>query len=265
MNRTISSHIPFDTILRAAAQLPGVRINREEFLTEILRPHFSNDLVSKAVAVNPAYAGIDSTRLGFLADACISKETASVTTLSFAAGLPGGFGLLGSIPADLLQYFGHILRILQKLIYLYGWQELFDEDGMMDDDTANLLTLLVGVMFEVRGADKAITQLSESAALRSIRQPSNAALMRGIMEPVATKVAVTLGVKLTRNALAKSVSKTVPILGGVTNSTLTFLTFKPMADRLKKHLATLKFADAVFYGEGCPDVISVEDFVDLDD
>lgn len=265
MSQTISSLIPFDTMLRTAAQLPGVRIHRDEFLTETLRPFFSQDLVSRAVAVNPAYAGIDSARLGFLAEAAISKETARVTTLSFAAGLPGGFGLLGSVPADLVQYFGHILRILQKLIYLYGWQELFDEDGLMDEETAKLLTLLVGVMFEVRGADKAVTQLSESAAMRSIRQPSNAALARSIMEPVVTKIAVALGTKLTRNAFAKSVSKTVPILGGVTSSTLTYLTFKPMAERLQKHLATLKFADAVFYSADCPDVIPVEDFVDLDD
>jgi len=261
---TQTSPVTFEAILRSAAELPGVRINRSEFLTETLRPFFSKDLVSRAVAMNPAYAGIDATRLRFLAEASISKETARVTSFSFAAGLPGGLALFGTLPADLIQYFGHILRILQKLIYLYGWQELFDEDGLMDDETANLLTLFAGVMFGVRGAEKAVTQISESAALRSIRQPSNAALTRGILDPVATKVAAALGVKITRDAFAKGVSKTVPLLGGLASGSLTYLTFKPMAQRLQTHLATLKFADALFYTEGCPDVIHVDDFVELD-
>ena len=260
-----ASPIKFETILRAAAELPGVRINRSEFLTDTLRPFFSKDVVSKAVAVNPAYAGIDPTRIGYLAQACISKETARVTTLSFAAGLPGGLAIFGTLPADLVQYFGHILRILQKLIYLYGWQDLFDEDGLMDDNTLTMLTLFTGVMFGVRGADKAVTQISHSAALCSVRQPSNAALTRSVLDPMVTKVAAALGVKITRDAFAKGVSKSVPLLGGLASGSLTYLTFKPMAEKLQKHLDTLKFADVTFYYEGCPDVITIDDFVDLDE
>ncbi len=45
---------------------------------------------------------------------CIVLEIRKVTVLSAAAGLTGGFAMLGTVPADLSQYFLHILRILQN-------------------------------------------------------------------------------------------------------------------------------------------------------
>ena len=67
-------------------------------------------------------------------------ETTKVSTLSFVAGLPGGIAMVGTIPADLTQYLGHIFRIVQKLAYLYGWEAFYSEEGYMDDGTANILT-----------------------------------------------------------------------------------------------------------------------------
>ena len=67
----------------------------------------------------------------------IRNEAAKVTAISAAAGLPGGFALLGTVPADLAQYYGHVLRIVQKLAYIYSWPNLFDSDGL-DSATENL-------------------------------------------------------------------------------------------------------------------------------
>ena len=86
--------------------------------------------------------------------------------------------MFGTIPADLAQYFGHILRILQKLMYLYGWDEVFDSNGEMDDDTANLLTLFIGVMFGVNGAATTITKLSASAATKASKSLANKPLTK---------------------------------------------------------------------------------------
>ena len=131
--------INFGLVLKESAGLPMVRIDREGFLRAALSPHFDEDTVCRAISVNPAYAGITTQEIKKIARSCINYETTKVTTLSFAAGIPGGLAMLGSVPADLVQYFGHVLRIAQKLIYLCGWQELFHENGLMDDGTANLL------------------------------------------------------------------------------------------------------------------------------
>ena len=243
----MSGNINFGLVLKESAGLPMVRIDREGFLKTALSPHFDEDTVAKAISVNPAYAGITTQEIKKIARACINYETTKVTTLSFAAGIPGGFAMIGAVPADLVQYFGHILRIAQKLIYLYGWQELFDESGQMDDGTANLLTLFIGVMFGVNGAVNAIAKISEAAAQKAAKSLAQKALTKGIVYPIVKKVAAALGVEMTKDIFAKSVSKIIPVIGGLASGTVTYATYKPMAKKLRDHLATLKLADAEFY------------------
>ena len=60
--------------------------------------------------------------------------------------------MLGTIPADLMQYYAHALRIMQKLAYLYGWGELLPNDRDADDDTIGVLAVFFGVMLGVGGA-----------------------------------------------------------------------------------------------------------------
>ena len=239
--------ISFEMVLKTAAGLPGVRIEREDFLSAALRPYFEDDIVEKAILVNPAYAGISVEQIDKIANASIRLETRNVSLLSFAAGIPGGLAMLGTVPADLVQYFGHILRILQKLIYLYGWQELFDECGNMDDETANLLTLFTGVMFGVSGAANAIVKIAEQAAQKTAKRLAQKALTKGAIYPIVKKVAVALGFRMTKDIFAKGVSKLIPVIGGVASGSLTYLTYKPMAVKLRDHLTTLKFADVEFY------------------
>lgn len=243
----MSEEINFGLVLRESAGLPMVRIDRERFLRTALSPHFNNATVSKAISFNPASAGITTEEIKKIARSCINYETTKVTAISFAAGIPGGLAMLGTVPADLAQYFGHLLRITQKLIYLYGWQELFDENGQMDDGTANLLTLFIGVMFGVNGATTAIVKISEAAAQKAANALAQKALTKGIVYPVVKKVATALGVKMTKDIFAKNVAKVIPIIGGAASGAVTYATYKPMAIKLGNHLATLKLADAGFY------------------
>ena len=239
--------INFELLLKSVVGLPGVRIDRKKFLESALKPYYSDEIVRKAVEHNPAYAGISLEKIDMLANSSIRRETRNVSAISFVAGLPGGFAMAGTIPADLTQWFGHILRILQKLIYLYGWPELFDDNGGMDDETANLLTLFVGVMFGVAGAANAIAKVADAAAARAAKVIAQKALMKGWIYPIVKKVAGALGIRMTKDIFAKGVSKMIPLLGGVTSAGLTFSTFRPMAVKLRDHLSTLKFADVDFY------------------
>lgn len=78
-----------------------------------------------------------------------------------AESLPGGFTMIAAVPADLAQYFGHMLRIAQKPAYLYSWPDLFDDDGdEIDDGTKAVLTLFLGVMFGVQSANVGIGKLA---------------------------------------------------------------------------------------------------------
>lgn len=239
----------FEMVLQAAVKLPGIKINRAAFLTKELSKHYDDDVVKKAVSANPAQAGISVKNLEHIAKDCISFETTKVTAISAAAGIPGGFAMIGTIPADLVQYFGHVLRVLQKLVYLYGWQEMFldtNEDGL-DDGLASQLTLFVGVMFGVNAANAAIGKIAQVAAKKIPETLVRKALTKGTIYPIVKKVATAIGIKMTKEVFAKGVGKIIPVVGGIASGGLTLATFLPMANRLKKHLATLPMASVDFY------------------
>ena len=91
--------------LKKVVRIRGVRITRDEFLRQELRKlHMSDDAIASAVDSNPVLAGVSLTDLDKLADGIISFETNKSASMSFVAGLPGGFAMLGTIPADLTQY-----------------------------------------------------------------------------------------------------------------------------------------------------------------
>lgn len=247
MEKEISKKIDFESLLSSAVKLPIVHISREDFLRKELQKYCDDDIVETAIKYNPAYAGISSKIIDKLADGCIGFETTKVSTLSFVAGIPGGWAMIGTIPADLVQYYAHVLIILQKLSYLYGWKELVGEDGAMDDETNHLLILFTGVMFGVNGAIAAVNKISEQMAARVIKVLPQKALTKGLIYPIVKKVATILGFKMTKDIFAKGIGKIIPIIGGVVSGSLTFATYMPMAKKLKKYLSGLKPADTEYY------------------
>lgn len=260
----LTEKINFINLLKTTAKLPFVKIERDKFLETALRKHYDDETVQKAIQYNPAYAGIKVEEINKLAKESINYETTKVSAISFVAGIPGGLAMLGTIPADVAQYFGHILRILQKLVYLYGWQQLYDEDGELDDKTTTLLTIFTGVMFGVSGAANLIAKISLSAAERAGKVIARQALTKVALYRIVKKIATILGLKMTKDIFAKGVSKAIPIIGGVASGGLTFATYKPLAERLRKHLATLRFADVEYYKNNQYDVIDIDGFVEDD-
>ena len=109
-------------IMKRAAGLAGVKIDRGAFIRAELKRHCPEVDRDYAVATTPLEAGVAPEKLDALALTAIDLESKKCAALSFAAGIPGGIALVGTVPADLAQYFAHVMRIEQKLAYLYGWQ-----------------------------------------------------------------------------------------------------------------------------------------------
>lgn len=261
-NLDLTSESKFFSIIKAGMKMPGTKINREDFLRKELSHYFEESIVIEAIKNNPAKAGITVSQIDKIAKSCINNETYKVTTISTVAGMPGGFALIGTVPADTAQYFAHIIRILQKLIYLYGWQEIYNSDGDFDDETMNILVLFIGIMFGVSVASKIVLELSGKVALNVQKAIVNKALTKGVVYPIVKKVASILGVKVTKDVFAKTIGKAVPIIGGGISGALTYVTFKPSAIRLEKHLKSLPTADVNFYRkdnyENHSEVIDIE-------
>jgi membrane protein len=240
-------NIKFETVLIESTKLPMVKIDRELFLRKELRDRYTQEIVEKAIQYNPAYAGICVEDINKIAKSCIAAETIKVTALSAAAGLPGGLAIIGTIPVDLAQYFGHILRILQKLIYLYGWSDLRLDSKELNDETMNFLTLFIGIMFGVNGAVGTVNKLTVQVAKQIVKKLPQKTLTKGMIYPIVKKIATLLGVRMTKQIFARGVAKVIPILGAVASGGLTFITFKPMSEKLREYLESGELASVEYY------------------
>ena len=224
--------------LTKAVRIPGVRIDRDRYLREALdKVKATHDVIDRALASSPAAAGVPLGVLDFLADQAISYETNKSAALSFAAGIPGGFAMLGTIPADLTQYYVHALRIMQKLAYLYGWRDLLADVDAGEDETIGVLAVFFGVMLGVGGAAQSLTAFARVAAKTAYQNhATKRALMSITWYPVVKHSLRLIGINITKSTAAKGFSKIVPVIGGFVSSGLTFMALQSQSALLKEHL-----------------------------
>ena len=229
------------SFLKTVLRLRGVRIEREQFLrSELHKRGIAREVIDEAIALSPAAAGIDVVLLDDMANAAIAFETRKSSALSFAAGLPGGFGLLATVPGDVTQFYVHAFRVMQKTAYVYGWQSFLEDSKEVDDETLGKLSMFLGVMLGVGGASSSLTVFAASVARPAIqKQVAGKALTKTTWYPVMKSTLRVIGVKLTKDSLAKTVTKVVPVAGGVISGGMTFVTLRGQSKRLMEHLREL--------------------------
>ncbi len=203
----------------------------------MLSNHVSEEKINQVVKSNTIEAGIDLNLLDKIAKNLISKRTNQTAGASFLAGLPGGLAMAATIPADTLQFFGVALRIAQELAYLYGFEDLWKDDNIDNERVKNELTLFLGAMFGIGGATTTLRLISTNISKQALKKLPQKALTKTIYYPIIKKIAATMSVKMTKDTFAKGASKAIPILGGVISGGLTYMSMKPMGNRLKDALA----------------------------
>ncbi|MBD7911874.1 bacteriochlorophyll 4-vinyl reductase [Clostridium cibarium] len=228
----------FETVLTLALKIPGIRVNRKDFLEKELNGYISQERINKAIKLNTIEASINLKVLNKIADNVINKRTNQTAGASFIAGLPGGFGITAAIPADVLQYFGVALKIAQELAYLYGFEDLWKDNNIDDEKVKNELILFLGAMFGVGGATTAVRLISNSMAKQVFRKLQEKALAKTIYYSIIKKISIAIGITMTKDTFAKGVSKAIPILGGIISGGVTYMSMKPMGKRLKDVLSS---------------------------
>ncbi len=224
-------------IILMALKVPGVKISREEFLKKEFFKNHPQEVIDKAIATTPALAGIPSEEIDKIVDEVIKFERNAVSGISVALGMPGGAAMAATIPADIAQYYGYMIRAAQKMLYLYGFPELLKEDDVkLDSETINGLTLCLGIMNGVAGANNMIKGMSKALATGVEKKLINTALTKGAIYPIVKSVARWFGVNMTKEIFAGFFKKSIPVVGGVIGGGLTYATFKPCCYRLKDSL-----------------------------
>lgn len=234
-NAKNATPINVEDIIATACKLPYCKIERDAFLTTQLKGKVSEKQLADALENGTINAGISIDLLNKIASGTIKFETTKTTALSTAAGIPGGIAMAGTIPADLGQFYAHVLRVAQKLAYIYGYKNID-----LDDETQNLLIIFLGVMFGVNAATAALAKLAAANAANIGAKAAAKPLSKYAAYNIAKKTLAWVGVKLTKDSVGKAVSKAVPVVGGVISGGLTVATFLPMVRKLQKELS--KFA-----------------------
>lgn len=225
----------WNKVLSTALAMPGVKVDRKAFLTKAFKAHCAPEKMTMLVDCCPQIV-VDKKNINKVAQAVIGSHLKKVTAISAVSGLPGGWIMAAAIPADMAQYYYHVLVVSQKLAYVYGLPDLLDEDGTLSDQGVDMLTVFVGVMSGVSAANQGLKKLSQMFAEQVAHRLPQYALTKTLIYNIAKKVAKWLGVRLTKDTFAKGVSKMVPVLGAVTSGALTYTTFRIEAKRLQQAL-----------------------------
>lgn len=219
-----------DTIAHAI-QLPGVKVNRNEFLVSAFKD-VDDGQREKILKDGPMNAGLTREQLKRIAKRIVNERTLTSSGISFAAGLPGGIAMAGTIPADTIQFYGVALRLAQEISYLYGAEDLWSNGEVDIDKVTNQLALYCGVMFGVSGASATLKIMSSALSKQALKKLPAKALTKTIYYPIIKKIALTFGAKMTKDVFAKGVSKVIPVVGGFVSGGLTLASMRPMGTRL---------------------------------
>lgn len=225
-------------IIALAVQVPGIHVNRAAFLQKELFKNHTQDVIDAAISTTPALSGISSEEIDKIAEEVIRFERNCVSGISAALSAPGGWAMAATIPADIIQYYGYTLRATQKLLYLYGFPEIDnDENGLqLDTETLNTIILCLGVMNGVAGANNAIKGMAKALAIGVEKQLMKKALTKGTLFPFVKGIVKWFNIKLTKAVFTGFFKKAIPLVGGAIGGGLTYLSFKPCCMRLKNAL-----------------------------
>ena len=242
----LAKQMMLEEIITKSIQIPGVKVNRKQFLAEQFASRADN--LEEILDKGPIEAGIKREDIILISKKLILARTSQSSIASFVAGIPGGLAMAATIPADVLQFFGMALRLAQELSYLYGAQDLWVDGKVDDEKVKKQLILYCGVMFGVSGAVSGVRVLSTQLSKTALKKIPQKALTKTFWYPILKKIANFLGINLTKKTFAQGVSKAVPIIGGFISGGINFASMMPMANRLNDTLdkATFDYSDEEF-------------------
>lgn len=226
------------SFLNGILKMPGAKIDRSAFLRKTFKDLPEENIV--ACINDSPLSVLDSASIDAKAKSIIKGHTYKAMAISTATGIPGGFAILATIPADLANYYYHIVSIGQKLGYLYGFPDMVDKRGNLTDDGEIMLTAFIGVMNNVRMANelikKLVAELSKRISERAVERIAGNLLSKQIVAQGVEFIAQKLGTQITAKTASRSITKAIPLVSGLICGAITYATFKPQAKRLHQSL-----------------------------
>lgn len=227
----------FDEVLAQAIRVPGTSVNRASYLAEAMGKRYSPGAIRVAIDTTPASAGLTDRQIEKIAKKSLGRDGRRTTALSFAAGIPGGVAGAVTIPADLVQFYGYLVRAIQKLSYLYGWRDLIHVDTERTDvATASALVIMLGVMAGVERANDTLARLGRLRASGADDTRLRTALAARAMQEEVNAISAELTKRMARRLGGQVAGKAIPVVGGIVSGIVTGSGFDEMSKRLLTQL-----------------------------
>lgn len=251
-----NGEIDIEDVIIMGLRTPGIKINRSNFLQKEFYKRYPQEVIDDAITHTPAHAQIPINEINKIADEVIKFERNCVSGISAALGAPGGIAMVATIPADIAQYYGYMLRATQKLLYLYGFPEIDTEEKgqKFDSETMNILIICLGVMYGAAGANKALNTMAKSLAIGVEKKLIRAPLTKGTIYPIVKSIANYFNKKMTKEIFAGYFKKAIPVVGGIVGGGITYVSFKPCCDKLKTSLQNTLLSNPNYNSEDDLDI-----------
>lgn len=220
-------------VINESLKLPFIKVDRPEFLMKTFGEQV--DDIQKLIDEGPQVF-FSKEELDEKAQKAINVTVLKSSSLSFASGLPGGFAMAATIPADIAQFYGYSLKLAQEISYIYGYNNIWNDQEELTEDAKNTLILYLGIMLGVSSSGAAVRILSNKMAVQAFKRIPQKALTKTVYYPIIKKVMAVFGTKLTKATFAKGISKVIPLIGGAVSGSMNYFSLKPMANRLKDEL-----------------------------
>ena len=227
----------WDRFLNILLRSDMARVNRVEWLTDVLYPFLSITELEQ-LATEPPHRFLSVKVLNHIANQEISRHTELLAMGSAGSSLSGCVATWVGIPTELAQYSVNLVLLIQKLAYLYGWDDFYSYGAVTTEAKARI-TFMMGSMLGIREADALLRNACRSYQGQVSITPMPYVGDRSPIDKVIIEISKRLLILSAKGGVTAWIGRKTPLIGVTIGSSTSYILVKPSLVRLKVLLRDL--------------------------
>ena len=226
----------WDRLLDLVLGANMAQVNRVEWLTDTLYPFLSISELEQ-LATEPPHRFLSVKVLNHIANQEISRHTELLAMGSAGSSLSGCVATWVGIPTELAQYSVNLV-LIQKLAYLYGWDDFYSYGAVTTEAKARI-TFMMGSMLGIREADALLRNACRSYQGQVSITPMPYVGDRSPIDKVIIEISKRLLILSAKGGVTAWIGRKTPLIGVTIGASTSYILVKPSLVRLKVLLRDL--------------------------
>ena len=201
---------PFD-IFKFLRQIPYINVSKEVLIKEDLEGVLDKDILEKFRKESLLSTGVGREQIEEINASIIKKEILKSSTESLIASNPALMVILATIPADALQFISHSIRIITKLLYIYGLKDISE----LNEKENLIIFVFLSKFFNISMIDNTFSKFVTSLAKAS--KDNNHLNLDMDIDNLKEEVSLAINdimKLLPKNAMETGAVQSLPFVGG---------------------------------------------------